>query len=69
MIWRIPLTLAESLLGAIWEVAKWATTFGKKGSLKKAAENFIRPWKEWWKNISDIFSGAKDDYDYANTPR
>lgn len=61
MIWDIPRRLVESIGGALSAIVT--------GDWGDIPERFTRPWKEWWKNISDIFSGAKDDYDYANSER
>ena len=61
MIWRMPLTLGESLLRAGAALAKWILTAGTMGSLGDIGSQFAKPWKRWWSDLNEIFAGKADD--------
>ena len=69
MIWMLPITLVESILGAGWELVKWITSklsggaLGGNTKIEEVWNAFTKPWKEWWSNIKDIFGGDEADPD------
>ena len=58
MIYKLPLTFADSIWKASKAVGKFLLGFG---NLKDIGKGFAQPWLNWWNDIKSIFAGLKQD--------
>lgn len=55
MIGTMHITMMRSLVSAAWAGIK---ALAGKGKLSGVADAFVKPWKQWWKLVSGLFSSA-----------
>ena len=58
MIYSIPLALGKALLFGAAEIVKFCMGMG---SMKKVGNAFMKPFKEWWQGVVNVFNNAVSD--------
>ena len=62
MVATMHITLINSLFSAAWAAVKSVAKFLAGGGIdfSSIVNAFCAPWKKWWSNVKDLFSGVVD---------